>query len=443
MSVNTRRAALRIISEVEEGGYFNLILKRELKGMEEQEKRFTSALCFTTLENLRRIDYVIDAFTKGKRVHAFVRNVLRLGVCQLLFFESVPESAAVNESVKLMEKSPKRQLKGFVNAVLRQIALRAGDLPYPSREEEPALFLSVMYSYPLWLAEKYIREYGMDFAEEMLSYKKEGADTCVRRNARKVTAEQWENKLTGAGFAFFKGEYSPAAWYIRNISAVDQLGLYKKGILTVQGEASMLAVEAAHIRGGEAVLDVCAAPGGKAAYAAEFGPSRLVAQDLHPHRVKLMEETFARLGVQAETRTADAAVPIPEYYGAFDCVLVDAPCSALGLLYRKPDIKGNKKEEELAALSAVQREILETCSRYVKPGGRLLYSTCTISRQENGENVDWFLERHPEFAEGRLVDHISEKLINRAKGGRIQLFPHIDHIDGFFIALLEREGEKQ
>ena len=289
MPVNTRRAALRIISEVEEGGYFNLILKRELKGMEEQEKRFTSALCFTTLENLRRIDYVIDAFTKGKRVHAFVRNVLRLGVCQLLFFESVPESAAVNESVKLMEKSPKRQLKGFVNAVLRQIALRAGDLPYPSREEEPALFLSVMYSYPLWLAEKYIREYGMDFAEEMLSYKKEGADTCVRRNARKVTAEQWENKLTGAGFAFFKGEYSPAAWYIRNISAVDQLGLYKKGVLTVQGEASMLAVEAAHIRGGEAVLDVCAAPGGKAAYAAEFGPSRLVAQDLHPHRVKLME----------------------------------------------------------------------------------------------------------------------------------------------------------
>lgn len=140
---------------------------------------------------------------------------------------------------------------------------------------------------------------------------------------------------------------------------------------------------------------------------------------------------------------ADAAVPIPEYYGAFDCVLVDAPCSALGLLYRKPDIKGNKKEEELAALSAVQREILETCSRYVKPGGRLLYSTCTISRQENGENVDWFLERHPEFSEGRLVDHISEKLINRAKGGRIQLFPHIDHIDGFFIALLEREGEKQ
>ena len=146
MPVNTRRAALRIIGEVEEGGYFNLILKRELKGMDEQEKRFTSALCFTTLENLRRIDYVIDAFTEGKRVHAFVRNVLRLGVCQLLFFESVPESAAVNESVKLMEKSPKRQLKGFVNAVLRQIALRAGDLPYPSREEEPALFLSVIRS---------------------------------------------------------------------------------------------------------------------------------------------------------------------------------------------------------------------------------------------------------------------------------------------------------
>lgn len=441
MPVNGRSVALAVLGEVEEGAYLNLALKRRLRGMEEQERRFTSALVITTLENLGRIDYVIDYFTSGKRVHRLIRNILRLGVCQLMFFESVPESAAVNECVRLAERSPKRQLKGFVNAVLRNIAGSLGSVAYPSREH-PAEFLSVMYSYPKWLAEKYIEDYGLDFAEEMLSYRKSSADTCVRANRLKLTPGELENKLQGGEFSFAPGRYVPGSYYIRNITAIERMSLFQKGLIAVQGEASMLAAMACSVRQGERVLDVCAAPGGKTACLAEGRPARLLAFELHEHRCQLMRENLERLGVEADLLTWDASQLREELVGQFDCVLVDAPCSALGLLYRKPDIKYNRQSGELNKLVEIQRSILSTCASYVRPGGRLVYSTCTINRQENEQNADWFLRQFPGFSEGRLEDVLPAPLMPRVKGGRLQLYPHLDEIDGFFIARFEREEKR-
>lgn len=435
-----RQLALKILGEVEEGSFLNLALKKQLRGLPEQERRFVAALLYTTLENKGRIDYVIDCFTKGKRIHKFVRNVLRLGVCQLMFFETVPQSAAVNESVKLMEKSPKRQLKGFVNAVLRNIAENMGKIAYPSQEEQPAQYLSVLYSYPLWLAEKYLSEYGFDFAEEMLSYHKQAADTCVRANRLKITGQELLLKLEGRGYACRAGQYVPDCFYIRNMTGIDELDLFQKGLLAVQGEASMIVAEAAQVQPGQAVLDACAAPGGKTAYLAQFAPKRLEAFELHEHRVALMQENFERLGVRAECKVWDASVFCPENRQAFDCVLVDAPCSALGLLYRKPDIKYTKTAEEIAQLSQTQKSILTACAEYVKPGGRLVYSTCTMSREENEENIAWFLANFPQYREANLAAMLPERLMSRARGGSIQLFPHLDGIDGFFLAVLEREN---
>ena len=434
-----RQLALKILGEVEEGSFLNLALKKQLKGMGEQDRRFVAALLYTTLENLGRIDYVIDSFTVGKRVHKLVRNVLRLGVCQLMYFETVPESAAVNESVKLIEKSPKRQLKGFVNAVLRNVAGNLGSIEYPSAEQEPGRYLSVLYSYPLWLAEKYIADYGFEFAEAMLAYHKEGAETCIRANRLKTTGEALLAKLRGRGFQARPGEYIEDCFYVRNIAGVDELDLFLKGLLAVQGEASMVVAEAAQVQSGQAVLDLCAAPGGKSAYVAQFGPGKLEAWDLHEHRVALMRENFARLGVAADCRVQDAAVFNPEKEGAFDCVLLDAPCSALGLLYRKPDIKYAKEPGEIEALTRTQREILAAAARYVKPGGRLVYSTCTISKEENDQNIDWFFENHKNFREINLAAALPLGLMSRARGGRMQLFPHLDGIDGFFLAVLQKE----
>lgn len=433
--------ALEVLQDVGEGAYFNLSLKKHLRGMEEQDKRFVSALCFTTLENIYRIDYVLRQFTGPKRVHRLIQNILRLGVCQLMFFESVPESAAVNESVKLAEKSPKRQLKGFVNGVLRAVARDMGSITYPDREKDPAAFLSVFYSYPLWLTRQYLLDYGEDFTEDLFSYRKSTPDTCIRPNRFKMSPEELENKLEGGSFHYEKGKYVDDAYYVRNLTSIDDWGLYKKGGVTVQGEASMLAVLAANIKPGQRVLDVCAAPGGKTAYAAQFAPETLVAADIHPHRVQLMQDNFARLGVQAETRVANAGEYQREWENTFDRVLIDAPCSALGLLYRKPDIKCHKEQKEVEELVPLQRRILDACAGYVKPGGMLLYSTCTINRRENQENIQWFLKNHKEFSRAHLAALLPAPLMHRAKEDMLQLFPHIDGIDGFFIAALcRREG---
>lgn len=436
LAETARAAALKILQDVDQGAFLNLTLKKGLASVSEQDRRFCARLVSATVENMICIDYVIDRYTEGKRVHRLIRNILRLGVCQLLYFESVPVSAAVNESVKLCANSGKRQLKGFVNAVLHHIARERERIVYPDRETDFERYLSVRNSYPEWLVKKYIADYGREFTEEMLSYRRVPA-TCIRANRLKLTPDALEKKLN---FEMTPGKYAADARYIRNITAIEELEEYRSGEMTVQGEASMLVVDAAELKKGDRVIDVCAAPGGKTAYAAQFAPAKLAAGDLHAHRVALMEKNFARLGVNADTQVMDASVPDPKLYGKFDCVLVDAPCSALGLLYRKPDIKYSKTRDDTEQLAAVQREILETCSRYVKVGGTLIYSTCTINRRENDENVDDFLQRHGEFAEKDLSRALSRVPKERINGGRLQLFPHLDGIDGFFIAAMERKA---
>ena len=437
LAETARTAALKILQDVEEGAFLNLALKKSLLTVSEQDRRFCARLVNTTVENMLCIDYVIDLYTTGKRVHRLIRQILRLGVCQLLYFESVPQSAAVNESVKLCANSSKRQLKGFVNAVLHNIARDRDHIQYPDREKEFERYLSVCNSYPEWLVRKYIADYGREFAEAMLSYRRLPA-TCIRANRLKITPEALDEKLKD--FEMTKGTYTEDARYIRNITAIEEMEEYQNGEMTVQGESSMLVVDAAMIQKGDSVIDVCAAPGGKTAYAAKFAPAKLSASDLHGHRVELMNKNFARMGIRAETCVMDASVPDPKLYGKFDRVLVDAPCSALGLLYRKPDIKFSKTEDDTESLVAIQREILETCSRYVKPGGTLIYSTCTINKRENDDNIDEFLKRHEHFKEKDLAKALPNVPAERIRGGRLQLFPHIDGIDGFFIAAMERKA---
>lgn len=435
MADTARAAALKILQDMEEGAFLNLSVKKRLVGVGEQDRRFCARLANATVENLLRIDYVIDCFTQGKRVHRLIRNILRLGVCQLLFFESVPESAAVNESVKLCANSSKRQLKGFVNAVMHNIAKNRDSVAYPDKETEFEKYLSVYYSYPEWLVRKYIEDYGKDFAEAMVSYQRQPV-TCIRVNRLKMSPEELDARLEK--FDVTRGAYAVDARYIRNITSIEELEEYRNGEMTVQGEASMLTVEAAGIKKGDRVIDVCAAPGGKSAYAAQAQPAYLFSADLHAHRVQMMEKNFERLGIRGETAVMDASVPNPKFYGKFDKVIADVPCSALGLLYRKADIKYSKTEDDTKQLIETQREILETSSRYVKPGGTLVYSTCTINVHENDENVDDFLRRHPQFAEKDLSEALPNVPKERIRGGRLQLFPHIDGIDGFFIAVMER-----
>ena len=330
-------------------------------------------------------------------------------------------------------------MKGFVNAVLRRIAGQSGNIVYPDRNQ-PGKYLSVLYSYPEWLCNKYLEEYGMDFTEEMLSYKKEEAYTCVRFNPLRCSREEFERKLDGYGYEYRRGKYVEDAYYVKNIRDIEHWKLYTKGELTVQSEASMLCVLAARIRKGQAILDVCAAPGGKSAYAAVFAPGKQTARDIHPHRVEMMVKNFQRLGAEkVKTEVFDATLLDPESVVRYDRVLVDAPCSALGLLYRKPDIKFSKTPDGIEELIRIQRQILDTSAQYVAPGGRIVYSTCTINRAENQEIVAAFLETHKDFILCDLAKEFSGSLMYRVKDGMLQLFPHLDGTDGFFIAAMERK----
>ena len=431
--MNARQAALEIVSNVlKNKSYLNLESKRVLSAnWSAEDKRFITALANTTIENLFRIDYVLKQFITAKRVHAVIMNILRIGACQLLFFESVPASAAVNESVKLVEKVGKRQLKGFVNATLRNLSKNLGKISYPDRETDLAEFLHIFYSYPKWLCEKYLAEYGEQQTEQMLSFSNDHSLTCVRKNLLRDMRLP-EN--------FSAGKYLEDAFYIKNASSIEKMPLFTGGGIAVQGEASMLCVHAAGIGTQDRVLDACAAPGGKSAYASQFASGgQIVSMELYPHRAKLIEETFERLGVaNAQILVQDASKDICDYHDGFDVVMVDAPCSALGLLYRKPDIKILKQKEDIPPLVKTQRAILEACASYVKKGGTLLYSTCTIDRAENEDNMEWFLKGHPEFVMDEPGKYLPEKLSKRLHGGMLQLFPHIDGIDGFFIARLKR-----
>ena len=360
-------------------------------------------------------------------IQKVIKNILRLGVCQLMFFESVPESAAVNESVKLCSKCSKSQLKGFVNGVLRNIAKNVGNIKYPGIDENPAEYLSVMHSYPKWMCEKYISDYGFDFASDMLSYHADNSLICIRKTE--------DTAIEGA----IPPLYTDNTFYLKNVTEIDSYDDFKSGKITVMSEASVICVDAAGIKAGDKVLDVCAAPGGKSAYAAEKC-SEIVSCDIHEHRAELIKKTFDRLNIKnGKVAVRDASVFDLEFENKFDCVICDVLCSAMGLLHRKPDIKINKREDDIKEIISMQKKILTVCSKYVKPGGVLMYSTCTINKNENDDNIAWFLKENSDYSLEDFSSLVHEKFEERAKSGMMQLFPHLDGIDGFFMAKLRRK----
>lgn len=438
-----REIALWILKDVlDEGKFLNLSLKEHLSKVPDQvSRRFITALTYATVQNICRVDFVLEQFTRGKRVHRSIRHILRLGATQLLFMEKVPQSAAVNESVKLAQKIGKPQLKGFVNGVLRHLAAEMGAIAYPDCEKEPARYLEVMYSYPKWLCEKYIADYGFDFTEKMLSYEGRSEYTPIRAT-KKLTSWQLEEHLKEKNLEYRRGRYLQDVFYVKNIGDISRIPWFVEGKIAVQSEASMLCVQALGIEQGHKVLDLCAAPGGKSAYGAEQAEGvQVVSGDIHPHRLELIRQNIQRMGLTSaiEVVHQDATRENPQWENGFDRVLIDAPCSALGLLYRKPDIKYHKREDDLAQLREVQRQIIEASAGYVKPGGRVVYCTCTIDRLENEENVEAFLAWHPEYQLENLSNILPASIMSRVKNGMLQLFPHIDGIDGFFIAAFRRK----
>ncbi len=417
---DARTAALNALDAVtQDSAFTSLALKKHLpRTLSLEDASFANLLVRTTLENLIQIDFVLNSFIKSAR--GTLRNILRLGACQLLYLNT-QSYAAINESAALAKRFKPHSV-GFVNAVLRSVDREKNNIIYPKAKN--AYSLSVSHSYPLWICEKYINDFGYEFTDSLLGAKAARA-VHVRANALKTNVKNFETALAKGGFKYKKSNVTHG-YYIESFYDIESAALYKDGLLTVQSESAMRAVEAIEIKPNDKILDCCAAPGGKSAYAAALtgGALDITAWDIHPHRIEMMKKNFERLNVKANVEMFDALLPCEKHFGQFDAVIVDAPCSAMGLMHKNPDIRYKRKREDIDSLSKLQRRILDNCSFYVKKGGKLVYMTCSINREENENVVNSFLEECANFM-------LEKPVVTR--------YPNLCGSDGFFYAVMNRK----
>ena len=415
-----REAALKALVAVEkDGAYLNIAMRDILQGSGDvRDNALSMQLAFGVTKNKLYIDNIIENIStvKLKKLSVWIHNILRIGVYSIKFLDRIPVNATVSECVKLSRRYGHSASAGFVNAVLRKASSSGDFLP---ESKEGAQYYSIRYSLPLWLVQHWLSEgYGEDFFKSM----NETPPTTVRLNTLKA------NEL---GEDFTKVFGSENAYLYTGIGSVENTEEYRGGLITVQDTASQKAIELLGIGANMQILDLCAAPGGKTTYAAQRmgGTGKVVSCDIHNHKLPLIEANAQRLGLKnVDVIQNDALKPRKDFENAFDCVIADVPCSGLGIIRRKPDIKWTKNKDEIDSLIPVQQKILHNASLYVKKGGRLLYSTCTVNRSENEENVVHFLKNHEDFT-----------LIDECQPQGLQFSPHLFGTDGFFVAVFERK----
>ena len=411
------------------------------------DKAFIRRLALDCVEKRLLLDYVADCYSKvkSKKMKPAIRNIIRMGCDQILFMDSIPDAAACNEAVKLAESKGFHGLKGFVNGVLRTVSRQKNDIPWPDEKKEPERFLSVKYSVPEWIVEYMSGHYGSDKTAVICKSCAETRPVTVRYRGELTDELSAVKAIEDSGISVSANPYHEHSFFLENISGMRSVPGFNEGRLALQDTASMLAVCCAGIKTGDTVFDLCAAPGGKSCYAAELaGNGQVYAYDISETRVGRIRENAERLGLSnVNVGVRDALVPDMEMYGKCDVVLCDLPCSGLGVIGRKPDIKYRLKKEDIKALAELQKKILDVAAEYVKPGGSLLYSTCTITKEENEDNRAAFLDAHDEFRADSIAPYLPECLQrDTADDGYTTLFTGFPEgmplMDGFFIARFVR-----
>lgn len=431
---NERQLALSVLLAMErEGAYSNLALQQQLTVQHSTAKNsFVTALVYGVAERRLTLDALIAQYAGKKKLDVEIRCILRLGFYQLLYLTRVNENTAVNETVKLCYTVKKVSAKGFVNAILRGF-LRDGKAFPPTQSEDEAW--SLTYSCPLWLIRQWKREYGAETTKTLLEDSIQPAPLYIRVNTEKISDQELTKELEARGITVEKTAVEHGLRLIRS-GNLERLRAFREGRFYVQDLASQVCAQLAGVQPGETVYDLCAAPGSKSFTMAQqmHGEGQIVAFDLYEHKRLLIQEGAERLGLAViQPRVADATVYDANLPLA-DCVLCDVPCAGLGILRRKPEIK-YKEESSLDGLPALQFQILQNGARYVKQGGRLVYSTCSLSRAENEEVVARFLREVPGFEPCALPAPYSRW----AEGNCITFLPQYLNSDGFFMALFVRK----
>lgn len=445
---NAREAALLILKEVEEKeAYLNLVLNRVLaqRSFSPAERSLLTEIVYGVIQRLQTLDWVISLYSTRslQKLTPWIRNILRMGTYQLLYLERIPEAAAVDEAVKLAHRYGHQGVAGLVNAVLRKISRNKDNLPWPSREQEPALFLSLHYSYPLWMVRRWIKNLGLEAAEAYCSVGNQRPPLTIRTNTLRLSRSELQGVLQKEGAESRECRYAPAGLHLNLTNRLVELKSFQQGLFQVQGESSMLAAPLLNPQPGELVLDLCSAPGGKTMHLAAFmkNQGRIIAADLYPHRLKLVQAAAARLGVQiVETEKIDGRSLPPQWQGIFQRVLLDVPCSGLGVIRRKGDLKWRRRPEDIASLSQLQRQLLRTAFQALCSGGVLLYSACTTEPEETTEVVNRFLAEEPLAQPAMLSPFLPQELSADEKiEGQIFLWPAQHNLDGFFLARIRKK----
>ena len=445
--INSREMILEILLEIEEGEHSHVAIRNALSKYQflpKQDRAFITRVCEGTLEYRIQIDYIINSFTKVTvdKMKPAIREILRSAVYQLKYMDSVPDSAVCNEAVKLAQRKGFYNLKPFVNGVLRTIAREMDKVSFPKKEEDLLKYLSVKYSMPENLVTRWLDAYGEETTEKILADFLTERPLTIRCRTYLNSKEEIVKSLENQGVEVTPAPYLPYAYGISGFNHILALDAFIKGQIVVQDVSSMLVAEVADPQKGDYVIDMCAAPGGKSLHVADkMGDYGIVdARDVSQYKVSLIEENIHRTGsINVQARVQDATVFDVESECKADIVLADVPCSGYGVIGKKPEIKYRstaQKEEELVIL---QRTILDKAAEYVKPRGVLIFSTCTVAKEENEENMMWFMNNHP-FKLESIDEYIPEELHSETTAlGYLQMLPGVHGTDGFFIARFRRK----
>lgn len=441
-----REIALKTLYDIDVNkAYSNISIKRNIDNnlLKTIDKAFIKHLVYGVITNKKRIDWIISKFSKTpiEKMSSWVLNILRMGIYQILYLDKVPPSAAVNESVKLGKKYGHKKISGFINAILRNIIRAPMESLQPTRENEID-FLSIYYSHPQWMVKMWIREFGLDFTIDLLKSNNKIPPITIRTNTLKITRQELMILLEDEGMVVKKGLWCPEAIEIDRFSNIEESRSFQKGFFLIQDQSSMLVAHVLNPRQGQTILDLCAAPGGKTTHISELmgNTGKVIARDIHEHKLEIINQNMNRLGISNIQLELFNALDLDESsIEKADAVLIDAPCSGLGIIRRKPDLKWNKSTNDLKSITSLQLKILANAAYYVKKGGHLIYSTCTINPSENIELVKRFLNENTHFTLV-AIEEISDQLLhhNEIKKGYLQVFPNTDKIDGFFISKLKR-----
>ncbi|MDD3652954.1 MAG: 16S rRNA (cytosine(967)-C(5))-methyltransferase RsmB [Desulfotomaculaceae bacterium] len=449
--ISARELALQVLRYVdEEGAYANLALNQVLEKYQpgKLDRAFATELTYGVLRSLNTLDWVLAKFIKRPLTSQTValRNILRLGVYQLMFMDRVPHSAACNEGTEMARRycGHPGAIK-FVNGVLRNVARRIKEIRFPEIKQNPVEHISLRYSHPAWLVERWLKDFGLKETILLCRANNEPAPNTVRTNTIKITREGLAARLRKDGLTICQTDYAPEGLRISGLFSFNSLEAFHEGLFQVQDESSMLAGRALMPSSGTCVLDACSAPGGKTTHLAQLmdNQGEIVAVDIHPHRLKLIKENCERLGIEIVQGFTGDARELPEImHNWADYVLIDAPCTGLGVLRRRPDSRWRKEPGQIPAIVQLQAEILTSAARCLKKGGVLVYSTCTINHEENLGQVKHFLRRHPDF----ILEDLSQflpvglDLEGTMAGGYLQILPHYHGMDGFYICRMRKKG---